>query len=148
MAIERGPRQNRETETREHSERKKNWAPPSYLPVPDPKPGVQYRYVRVSSLGNVDARNLNAKFRQHWVPVLAKDHPEIMSLSDQNSRFPENIEIGGLLLCANSQEIVEQRRQYYERKSDEQLQAVDNDYMRLNNSAMPLLKTERITREE
>ena len=59
----------RETDTREFSERPKQWMPPELLPEPDKEPGYTYRWIRSSTLGNADPRNLSSKFREGWEPV-------------------------------------------------------------------------------
>ena len=43
--------------TREQAERPKVWQPASTLPEPDKLPGYVYRWVRVASLGQNDARD-------------------------------------------------------------------------------------------
>jgi hypothetical protein len=48
-------------------------------------------------MGTADPSNTSAKLREGWEPVKAEDHPELMHMSDPNSRFKGNIEIGGLL---------------------------------------------------
>lgn len=145
-AAERVPRSvdSREQETRPDD----RWVPPSYLPTPNPQPGWVFRWVRTSSLGQSDNTNVSNKFRQGWVPVKASDVPEISVMSDVNSRFPENIEIGGLLLCKAPESEVKRRREYYEDMARQQMNAVDNNFMRENDPRMPLLSPERKTRTQ
>lgn len=138
----------RESQTREQSAAKKTWRPASLLPTPEPRDGLEFRYVRTSVVAQSDSKNVSAKFREGWTPVLAKDYPELMVMSDHDSRFPENIEIGGLLLCSNSKEMMDQRREYQAKKAEDQIVAVDNNYMREQDARMPLLRTERTTRVE
>lgn len=137
----------REATTREASERTQTWRPASLLPMPEPRPGVEFRYIRTTLIGNSDSKNVSAKFREGWTPVLAKDYPELRVMSDHDSRFPENIEIGGLLLCSNSTEMMDQRREYQARKSAAQMDAVDNNFLRQNDPRMPVLAPERKTRD-
>jgi hypothetical protein len=59
-------------------------------------------------------------------------------LIDPNSRFKDNIEIGGLLLCKTPEEFVEQRNNFYAKQTDAQAEAVDNNLMRQSDSRMPL----------
>ena len=90
----------RELETREKVERPRSWAPPSLLPDPTPEPGYAYRWIRVSTMGQSDPRNVSAKLREGWEPVVAKDHPEVLNfLDNDNERYKDNIVIGGLMLC-------------------------------------------------
>jgi hypothetical protein len=91
-------RNSRTTETREADQRKVSWSRPSMLPVPEPRPGIEYRWIRTSTLGQSDNTNVSSRFREGWTPVRAEDHPNLQVVSDIDSRFTDNIEVGGLLL--------------------------------------------------
>ncbi len=93
-----------------------------------------------------DNPNLSKKFREGWVPVKKEDYPEIQVMSDVNSRFEGNIEIGGLLLCKAPTEEMDKRKQYYESAAAQQMESVDNSFMKENDPRMPLLKPERSSR--
>jgi hypothetical protein len=133
-----GNKLTRELETRELSERPKQWAPAELLPEPDKQAGYAYRWIRVSSLNSADPRNLSAKLREGWEPVTLEEQPKFRLLADPNSRYKDNIEIGGLLLCKTPEEFVKQRNDYYARQSDLQTEAVDNTLMRQSDPRMPL----------
>jgi hypothetical protein len=128
----------REVETRDKSERLQQWAPAELLPEPVKIPGYKYHWVRISTLGAADPRNLSAKLREKWEPVPMEEQPEMQLLIDPNSRFKDNIEIGGLLLCKTPEEFVEQRNAFYAKQTDAQTEAVDNNLMRQSDSRMPL----------
>ena len=132
----------REVETRKSTERFEQWAPAELLPEPVKIPGYKYHWVRVSTLGAADPRNLSAKLREKWEPVPAEEQPEMQLLIDPNSRFKDNIEIGGLLLCKTPEEFVEQRNNFYAKQTQDQTEAVDNNLMRQSDPRMPLF-TER-----
>jgi len=142
MAENRKPR---EIETRQQSLRTESWKPPELLPEPDKQAGYAYRWIRVSTLNNADPRNLSAKLREGWEPVRAEEQPKFQLLIDPNSRFKDNIEIGGLLLCKTPQEFVRQRNEYYKIQSDQQMEAVDNTLMRQSDSRMPLFSERKTT---
>jgi hypothetical protein len=133
-----GNKLTRELETRELAERPKQWAPAELLPEPDKQAGYAYRWIRVSSLNSADPRNLSAKLREGWEPVTLEEQPKFRLLADPNSRYKDNIEIGGLLLCKTPEEFVKQRNDYYARQSDLQTEAVDNTLMRQSDPRMPL----------
>ena len=135
MAENRVPR---EIDNRVKAERPKQWMPPELLPEPDKQPGYKYHWVRVSLNGQADPRNLSSKLREHWEPVPVEEQPQFKLLVDPNSRFSDNIEIGGLLLCKAPQELVDQRNNYYVKQSDSQIEAVDNNLMRQSDARMPL----------
>jgi hypothetical protein len=128
----------RELDTRATSERPKQWAPAELLPEPDKQAGYAYRWIRVSTLNNADPRNISAKMREGWEPVTLSEQPKFQLLADPNSRFKDNIEVGGLLLCKTPIEFVEQRNAHYQRQTDNQIEAVDNNLMRQNDPRMPL----------
>lgn len=137
MAENRNPR---DIETRQQTERPMAWKPPELLPEPDKEPGFAYRWIRVSTLNNADPRNLSAKLREGWEPVKIEEQPKFALLADPTSRYKDNIEIGGLLLCKTPIEFVNQRNEYYTNISEEQNQAVDNSFMRQSDSRMPLFR--------
>jgi|TARA_R110001592_G_scaffold22897_1_gene90551 hypothetical protein len=128
----------RELETREKTVRKTAWTRPEVLPSPAPQQGYAFRWIRVTTQGNVDATNVSSKIREGWEPVKASDHPEITLVSIENERFKDNVVIGGLLLCKAPDEMVVQRNDYYNQQSQAQMSSVDNNLMRENDPRMPL----------
>jgi hypothetical protein len=130
----------RELTTRAVQERPKQWAQPELLPEPDKQPGYNYRWIRVSTMNNADPRNLSAKLREGWEPVPVEEQPKFRLLADPNSRFKDNIEIGGLLLCKSPSEFIDQRNAYYAKQTQAQTDAVDNSFMRQSDARMPLFQ--------
>ena len=131
--------------TREEVERPKVWQPASTLPEPDKEPGYAYRWVRVATLGQNDARNISSKFREGWEPVRIEEQPKFRMLVDPDSRFKDNIEVAGLLLCKAPKELMEQRKEYFAHKNQSQMESVDNNFMRESDSRMPLFREKRST---
>ena len=139
-AIERTPRK-----TREQSTRPKVWQPASTLPEPDKQAGYAYRWIRVSTRGENDASNISSKLREGWEPVRIEEQPQFRMLVDPNSRFKDNIEVAGLLLCKAPTELMDQRKQYFAKKNQAQMESVDNNFMRENDARMPLFRERRST---
>ena len=137
MAEQRLPR---EVQTRQQDVRPEVWKPPELLPEPDKQAGFSYRWIRVSTLNTADPRNLSAKLREGWEPVKVEEQPKFQLLIDPTSRFKDNIEIGGLLLCKTPVEFIEQRNAYYSKQTQAQTDAVDNNLMRQSDPRMPLFK--------
>lgn len=135
----------RELETRASQTRPKQWAPAELLPEPDKQPGFNYRWIRVSTLNNADPRNISAKLREGWEPVKLSEQPRFQLLVDPNSRFKDNVEVGGLLLCKTPSEFVDQRNEYYRQQTEAQTLAVDNSLMRENDPRMPLFNERKST---
>jgi hypothetical protein len=138
-------RASRDLQDRESEQREVTWQRSSMLPTPDPREGVSFRWCRTSTLGNSDNPNISSKFREGWTPCLAKDHPELKIISDFDSRFPENIENGGLLLCQTATENVVARQKAQAQTTAGQIEAVDNSYLRQSDSRMPVLPSQRST---
>jgi len=130
----------REMEIRAAQERPQQWQQPEMLPEPDKQPGYAYRWIRVATLNSADPRNLSAKLREGWEPVAVEEQPKFQLLIDPNSRFKDNIEIGGLLLCKTPVEFVQQRTDFYARQTQSQTEAVDNNFMRQSDARMPLFQ--------
>jgi hypothetical protein len=130
----------RELDTRKKVERPSHWAPAELLPEPDKQAGYAYRWIRTASLGQADPRNLSSKLREGWEPVRIEEQPKFQMLVDPNSRFKDNIEIGGLLLCKTPEEFVSQRNKYYADQTAAQTDAVDNNLMRQSDPRMPIFK--------
>jgi len=133
-------RAKRETDSRAASQRPLKWMPPHLLPDPHPEEGYAFRWIRLSTLGSSDALNISSKLREGWEPVKASEHPEIVLMSGQANRFPDSIEIGGLLLCKTPVEFTVQRDAYFADQANAQMASVDNTFMRENDPRMPMFK--------
>jgi hypothetical protein len=133
-------REPRELENRAEAERPKRWMPPALLPDPEPEEGYAFRWIRLSTLNNPDPVNISTKLREGWEPVKASEQPKLRLLSNPNGRFPDGIEVGGLLLCKTPVEFTQQRDQYYQNQANTQMESVDNNYMRQSDPRMPVFK--------
>ena len=128
----------RESETREKTSRKQAWKRPEVLPNPTPEDGYVYRWIRISTRGVSDATNVSSKLREGWEPVRADVHPEVFTDAVVDSRFKDNIVIGGLMLCKAPEEMVAERNEYYKHQTDSQMQSVDQNLMRESDPRMPI----------
>jgi hypothetical protein len=135
----------REVQTRATTERPKQWMPAELLPEPDKQAGFAYRWIRVSTLNNADPRNISSKLREGWEPVPVEEQPKFKFLVDPNSRFKDNIEVGGLLLCKTPAEFVEQRNKHYAAQTESQTRAIDNSLMKESDARMPLFNERKST---
>lgn len=135
----------RDLNTRELTERPKQWQQPDLLPEPDKEAGYSYRWIRVATLGKADPRNVSAKLREGWEAVRIEEQPKFKLLADPDSRFKDNIEIGGLLLCKTPTEFVEQRNRHYQVQTENQMSAVDSNLMRQSDPRMPIFKERQST---
>jgi hypothetical protein len=80
--------------------------------------------------------------RDGWEPVKAEDHPELMI---EGSAKTGNVEIGGLMLCKMIAEKARARDDYYDRQAQNQMESVDNHFMRNNDPRMPLFADRKST---
>ncbi len=124
---------------RELVSREKNvravYQPPSLLPDPTPEPGYVFHWIATHVLGQSDPTNVSKKMREGWVPVKAVDHPEMMLMGNEKTG---NVEIGGLMLCKMAVEQADARNVYYANQAQNQMDSVDNNFMRNNDPRMPL----------
>lgn len=142
MADNRIPR---DSQTREQTARPTSWKRPELLPEPNRMEGYDYRWIRVSLEGAADPRNISSRLREGWEPVPIEEQPQMKFFLDPNSRFKDNIEVGGLLLCKTPKEFVAQRNQHYAQQNEKQSEAVDNSFMRQSDPRMPLFKERKST---
>lgn len=133
----------REQTTRENRVRERSWKRPGILPNPNPEPGFDFHWVRVSTRGEMDATNVTSKFGEGWEPVKASDHPEIQVFHAENDRFKDAIVIGGLMLCKTPSEFVEDRNDHFRAQAEAQMNSVDNNFMRESDPRMPLFSERR-----
>jgi hypothetical protein len=118
------------------------YTPSSALPDPTPEPGYVYRWVATHILGQAEPTNVSRKMRDGWEPVKAEDHPELMI---EGSAKTGNVEIGGLMLCKMVAERARARDDYYDRQAQNQMESVDNHFMRNNDPRMPLFADRKST---
>lgn len=115
------------------------YTPPSTLPDPAPQAGYVFRWIATHIMGTADPTNVSQKLRDGWEPVKASDHPELMLLGTKSG----NVEIGGLMLCKMAKERAIARDEYYQAKTKEQMDSVDNSYLRTNDPRMPLFSEKK-----
>jgi hypothetical protein len=136
MASKRTPR---DLETREQKSSKYVYTPASTLPDPTPEDGYKFRWVATAVLGQDLPTNVSQKFREGWVPVKAEDHPELMLQGNING----NVEVGGLILCKIPTERLQAKKEYFEKQAQDQMESVDNHFMRNNDARMPLFSEKK-----
>lgn len=138
MAENRTPRDN---VSRDKVPARYVYKPSSELPDPIPEPGWEYRYVATHILGQANPTNMSRKLRDGWVPVKAEDHPELMLPGSPSG----NVEIGGLMLCKIPTEKLLAMKEYFEDQAQNQMESVDNHFMRNNDPRMPLFADKKST---
>lgn len=138
--VKSDPRTPRELETRGEFQRAAAWSPAQLLPEFQKVPGWSYRWIRTSMLGQADAMNVSSKMREGWEPVQLADHPEMKLLATSDTASKGTIEIGGLMLCKIPEEFMKQRDAHYRKLTQDQTNAIDNNFMKESDGRMPLFK--------
>lgn len=138
MTSQPNDRLPRDEQSREAESREKPWLPPNALPDPTERPSLVHRWIRTSAMGQSDPVNVSTAFREGWVAVAATEYPELKILSDQGSRWPESVEVGGLLLCSAPASLIMKRREHYERMARVQMKSVNDQ---LESEEDPRMRT-------
>ena len=136
--IDRTSRSSREkVETRN-----KPWTPPSSLDAPPAPQGFCHRWIRVESAGFMDTGNVSKKLREGWEFVCAEEIKNQLGDHDypvvQQGQYQGLIGVGGLVLARIPEEIVEQRKKYFQNITADQVKSVDNDILREQRPEMPV----------
>ena len=138
-------RTSRSADTRAKDNRPKVWKMPSALELPDEaveaaeSQGIIYRWIRESVLGRDDKTNVSKRFREGFVPVRPDELPGFHDLPTvDDGRHAGIIGVGGLILCKIDKEIADQRNEFFEQQTQNQMTAVENDLMREENPSMPI----------
>ena len=136
-------RASRDSDSREHEQRVQEWRPGSALDAPEPPVGYKHRWIRESVMEYDDKTNVHKKRQEGWELVRAEEYPEYFGPIVDEGRNAGIIGVGGLVLARIPVEMAEQRSKHYQGVSQNQMDAVDRDWMRENNPAMPKLNPQR-----
>jgi len=126
MSNSNDTRASREQTTRDAEARDTPWLPPNALPEPNPRPGLEHRWVRAASQGQPDPVNVSRSFREGWSPVIGAEYPELKLMSDHGTRWPDGVEVGGLLLCSAPANRIRMRSEHYTQLTARQMQSVND----------------------
>jgi len=133
----------RHAETRDIEARKTVWSPPRQLDAPEPPEGFKYRWLRESIQGQPDDKNITSRLREGYELVRddelsAEDKLKYPSLAE--GKYKGVIGVGGLLLAKIPLELAKSRNEYFERKSMETQEAIDNEVLKDEHPSMPITK--------
>jgi len=122
--------------------RNKPWTPPSSLDAPPAPKGFKHRWIRTESIGFMDTGNVSKKLREGWEFVRAEEIKNQLGDHDypvvREGQYQGLIGVGGLVLARIPEEVVEQRRKYFENITADQVKSVDNDILREQRPEMPV----------
>jgi hypothetical protein len=89
-------------------------------------------------MGFDDKKNLSARVREGFELVRADEYPDFEAPTIQDGRHAGVIGVGGLVLARFPVETRDERNAYYNKRTQDQLKAVDNDLMREQHPSMPI----------
>ena len=89
-----------------------------------------------------DKNNIHKRRREGYELVMAEDYPDFDAPTIEDGKHAGVIGVGGLILAKIPEETVEERNHYFQGKTAEQLQGVDNDLMREADPRMPLRQSD------
>ena len=133
-------RTTRDNQTRAKTQRRKPWAPPSKLAMPDAPAGYKHRWIRTHLRGEDDKTNMHSRLREGWEPVRADEYPDAgeMYPTIEDGKNAGVIGVGGLMLARIPEETVAERTEYYRDQTRNQMKAVDENLMREQHPSMPI----------
>jgi hypothetical protein len=142
--IDRTPRASK---TRANKAARKPWSPPSLLDAPPAPEGFTHRWIRAEVRGFDDRKNISARLREGWELVRKDEYPDFEAPILEGGRHEGVFGVGGLLLARIPNEIVEERKEYFEQMNADAMEAVDNDMFKENqHHSMAIQKPERQSR--
>ena len=145
-ALPKSTRTPRSNSTRANQARREPWKPPSMLDAPPAPEGYRHRWIRAEVMGFDDRKNVAARSREGWELVRGEDHPDFEIPTIEDGKHAGVIGVGGLLLAKIPVEVVEERKEYFQSMTRNQMTAVDNDLAREQHPAMPISKPDRHSR--
>lgn len=90
-----------------------------------------------------DKTNVHKRRQEGYELVRAEEYPEWFGPVVDEGRNAGTIGVGGLVLARIPTELADQRNHHYQGVTNNQMEAVDRDWMRENNPAMPKLAPQR-----
>ena len=135
----------RASQSRSKTVKKTTWTPPSSLDAPPAPAGFKHRWLRAEIMGSNDTKNLAGHLRSGFELVRADEYPESDFPTVEDGKYKGVIGVGGLLLGRIPEEVVEARKEYYQKVTQDKTYAIDNDLLKEQHPSMPI-NQERQTR--
>ena len=135
----------RASQSRAKTAKKTTWTPPSSLDAPPAPDGYHHRWIRAETMGFDDTKNMSGKIRSGYELVRADEYPGSEYPTVQDGKYKGVIGVGGLLLARIPEEIVESRKEYFAKQTQDKVDAIENDLMKEQHPSMPI-NSDRQTR--
>tara|TARA_Y100001937_G_scaffold23375_1_gene33343 strand:- start:803 stop:1264 length:462 start_codon:yes stop_codon:yes gene_type:complete len=135
----------RASQSRTKEVKKTTWTPPSSLDAPPAPDGFKHRWLRAEVLGFDDTKNMSGHLRSGFELVRAEEYPNSEYPVIKEGKYQGMIGVGGLLLGRIPNEVVEARKEYFAKMTQEKTDAIEKDLMKEEHPSMPI-NSERQTR--
>tara|TARA_R100000687_G_scaffold75604_1_gene67142 strand:- start:219 stop:710 length:492 start_codon:yes stop_codon:yes gene_type:complete len=124
---------------------------PDALTIPDmvqarfDNEDMSLRWIRISVKGEDDIMNVGKKQQEGWIFVTPDEVPEmaITSFVREEGRYLGAVCRGDLALAKKPTVKVKARQKFYEKKANEQMDAVNAQLMKNSDSRMPISNTSK-----
>ena len=109
--------------------------------------GMVLRWIRVQIRGADDYQNVGKRQRDGWVFVTPDEVPELStsSIVKEGGRYAGTVVRGDLALAKMPEGRAIARREHYENKANELMNAVNSQLMSNNDSRMPIYNNSKST---
>ena len=128
----------RASQTRVKETNKQVWTPPSSLDAPPAPDGYHHRWIRAETMGFDDTKNMSAMLRSGYELVRADQYPDTEYPAINDGKYKGVIGVGGLVLARISLELVQSRKEYFDKLTKEKDEAIKNDLMKEQHPGMPI----------
>jgi hypothetical protein len=105
----------------------------------------KHRWLRAEVLGFDDTKNMSGHLRFGFELVRAEEYPDSDYPVLQEGKYKGVIGVGGLLLGRIPNEVVEARKEYFAKMTQDKTDAIDKDLMKEQHPSMPI-NSDRQTR--
>ena len=136
--VKKTVKTSRVSETRVKKERPKVWTPPSSLDAPPAPDGYRHRWIRAESMGFDDTKNITGKIRSGWDLVRADEYPDGDYPIVDSGKHAGVIGVGGLVLARIPEELARQREAYFDKRTADRNEALENDVLKEQHPSMPI----------
>ena len=151
--MARNTKLSRSAESRELNTREKyeEYQEPNMLDIPEEleirfaNEGMTLRWIRINLRGQDDYKNVGRKIQEGWQFVTVDEVPELQHTSfvREEGRYMGAVCRGDLALAKMPLAKAQSRQRYYEGKSQEMVDAVNQQLMGSNDSRMPIRNTSK-----
>ena len=136
--MEQKNKTSRAANTREKTERPKQYKPPSSLDAPPAPDGFRHRWIRAESVGFQDSKNIFGRLREGYELVRADEYKDSDYPVVTDGKYAGVIGVGGLLLARIPEELAKARMAYQKSQTEGQDESVETDLLKDQDNRMPI----------